>query len=343
MRNNVQMAATVEANRILATGANLGGSEAHPTAGGSRQRSPGQPPAPRRSRTPDRNGAETIGTFDQRHYEPLSVLTLYMREIGRVGLLTRQEEGELARRVQRGDAAAREQMIKANLRLVVKIARDFDHMGVPLLDLISEGNIGLMRAVERYDPDRGAKLSVYASFWIKQQIRRAIQAHSRTIRVPAYCQEKLQCINRVALRLQELLGREPTNEEIAFEADLPTAKVQQVREAAQAIVSLEEPSHTGDDRELAESVADDNAASPYEALAHAGALDQLQDLLEELTPKERAVLQARFGLAGQPERSLQEIGQEVGLTRERVRQIQNGALAKLRELIRKRESASLAA
>ena len=151
----------------------------------------------------------------------VGALRLYMREIGTLPMLTREEEASLARRVQAGDEAARDQMIQGNLRLVVKIARDYENFGLPLLDLISEGNIGLMKAVERYDPDRGAKLSVYASFWIKQSIRRAISDQSRTIRVPIHVQDKLYLINRTANRLHEILGHEPTDGEISAEVDLP--------------------------------------------------------------------------------------------------------------------------
>jgi RNA polymerase primary sigma factor len=342
MRNTFQVAAPVETNRSLIDGLDLSGSRTLPGGGSSPCRTTVGPAASDRNPRRYSENQETIGAPAVRPYESPSVLTLYMREIGRVELLTRREESELARRVQAGDAAAREQMIKANLRLVVKIARDYEHMGVPLLDLISEGNLGLIKAVERYNPDKGARLSVYASFWIKQQIRRAIQEPARTIRLPAYWQEQLQAINLVALRLQEVLGREPTDEEVALQATLPVAKVRRVRQAAQTTVSLDEPLHDGGIRELAESVADDNAASPYEVLAQSVAVDQLQHLLDALSPKERTVLRARFGLGGEEEQSLRDIGQQIGLTRERVRQIQNAALDKLRELIRERELECLA-
>jgi RNA polymerase primary sigma factor len=337
MRTNYRMVTKVEASRHLLGGVDLGPGEALPAGGSGRAQATGDPAAFQPAVCPGVEVRAAGVVAGERPYEPVSVLTLYMQEIGRVGLLTRQEEAELARRVQGGDGAAREQMIKANLRLVVKIARDFEHMGVPLLDLISEGNIGLMKAVERYDPNKGAKLSVYASFWIKQHMRRAIQEHGRTIRLPAYCQERLQAINLAALRLRELLGRDPTDEEIAFEVGLAAGKVRKAREAAQATVSLEEPLHGTDSLDLADTMADDNAVSPYETLAQSVALDQLHDLMEELSPRQKAVLRARFGLGGERERSLQEIGQEVGLTRERVRQIQNSALEKLRLLICQRE------
>jgi RNA polymerase primary sigma factor len=196
-------------------------------------------------------------------------LTLYYREIGSIPLLTREEELALAARVRAGDEAAREQMIKANLRLVVTIARGFENCGVPLLDLINEGNIGLMKAIERFEPERGAKLSVYASFWIKQRIRRAIGNQARTVRLPIHMQEKLSGLARLAFRLHDELGREPTEEEIAEESGLPVARVRRWRAALRATLSLDAPTDGDQAGPMAEIIADERARKPDEVLGHA--------------------------------------------------------------------------
>jgi RNA polymerase primary sigma factor len=274
--------------------------------------------------------------------EPFCGLTLYMREIGQVRLLSRDEEAALARRVQQGDPAAREKMIKANLRLVVKIAHDFESYGLPLLDLISEGNIGLMTAVERYNPAKGAKLSVYASFYIKQRIRRAISDQARTIRVPIYTQTKLQAINAVASRLQELLGHDPTDEEIADEAGLPVARVRRMRRAVQTPLSLDQTGHDRESQSVAETVADQSAIAPDEALASATVAELLQQSMRGLSEREKLILRCRFALDGEDEQTLDELSRQMGLTRERVRQIQNGALQKLRRQIELRDALLIA-
>src|SRR5262249_16750868 len=186
-------------------------------------------------------------TSERTEHAQAPALQLYLREIGQVKLLTPKEERALARRIKRGDAQAREHMIKANLRLVVKIARDYDGLGLPLLDLINEGNIGLMKGVERFDPTKGAKLSTYASWWIKQAIKRALANQSKTIRLPVHVVEKVAEIRRAEVRLREALDREPTDEEIAAEVDIDSRRLQQYREAAKAPVSLETPLGTDDD------------------------------------------------------------------------------------------------
>jgi RNA polymerase primary sigma factor len=264
-------------------------------------------------------------------HETVSALTLYMREIGQFKLLSREEEVALARRVRAGDEAAREEMIKSNLRLVVKIARDFDGLGLPLLDLISEGNIGLMKAVDRYEPAKGAKLSVYASYWIKQRICRALSNLARTIRVPVYAQDQLQIVQAASLRLQEQLGRDPTNDEITQEVGLPAGRVQRVREALQAPISLDEPLDDQRRESVAETVADEHATTPDEALAQATGMQRLWQFIAQLSTREQIILRARFGLEGGEESTLNDISQQLGLVRERVRQIQNTALAKLRK------------
>ena len=270
-------------------------------------------------------------------------LRLYLREIGTLPLLTREEEASLARRVQAGDEAARDQMIQGNLRLVVKIARDYENFGLPLLDLISEGNIGLMKAVERYDPDRGAKLSVYASFWIKQSIRRAISDQSRTIRVPIHVQDKLYLINRTANRLHEILGHEPTDGEISAEVDLPEQKVTRLRLAVKPTISLDQPMDGDESNCISETVADERCRRPDEDLADQTNADAVRELLGKLTPRELAILRSRFGFDGEEDETLRGIGAQLGLTRERIRQIQNKALGKLKSLLLARERSGVSA
>ena len=270
-------------------------------------------------------------------------LRLYLREIGTLPLLSREEEASLARRVQAGDEAARDQMIKGNLRLVVKIARDYENFGLPLLDLISEGNIGLMKAVERYDPDRGAKLSVYAAYWIKQSIRRAISDQSRTIRVPVHVHDKLYLINRTANRLHELLGHEPSSEEISAEVDLPASKVTRLRLAVKPMIALDQP--IGDDESncISETVADERCRRPDDELVDQTNADSVRELLGRLNPREVAILRSRFGFDGGGDETLRGIGVQFGLTRERIRQIQNQALGKLKSLLQARERSGVAA
>ena len=270
-------------------------------------------------------------------------LRLYMREIGTLPLLTREEEASLARRVQAGDEAARDQMIKGNLRLVVKIARDYENFGLPLLDLISEGNIGLMKAVERYDPDRGAKVSVYASYWIKQSIRRAISDQSRTIRVPVHVHDKLYLINRTANRLHELLGHEPTDEEISEEIDLPAKKVARLRLAVKPMIALDQPMNDDESNCISETVADERCRRPDDELVDQTNADAVRELLGKLNPREVAVLRSRFGFDGEEDETLRGIGVQFGLTRERIRQIQNKALGKLKSLLQARERSGVAA
>jgi len=272
-----------------------------------------------------------------------TIYHLYLREVGQVRLLTRAEEIALARRVQQGDEAAREQMIKANLRLVVKIAKDFEGYGLPLLDLISEGNLGLMSAVERFDPDRGAKLSSYAVFWIRQGIRRALANHSRTIRLPVHVHDKLLRIRRSALRLQEALGREPTDEELSAEAGLPAWKIRQFRAASHALVSLDAPLGDDETSTVAEIVADESTGRPGDAMDDEAALAQVDELMRGLNPREITILRRRFGLNGDGEQTLEQVSRTVGLTRERIRQIQNRALEKLREKLAAWDTMSTAA
>jgi RNA polymerase primary sigma factor len=272
-------------------------------------------------------------------YDADTAIKLYLREIGQVRLLTPQEEVELAARIKRGDRKAREQMIKANLRLVVKIARDYEGLGLPLLDLISEGNIGLMKAVERFDPAKGGKLSTYGAWWIKQSVKRALANQSKTIRLPVHLVDRISRMRRVAMKLQEELGREPTDEELAEELGMTPSRVSQLRTAAIRPASLDAPIGDDDSNNFAEVVQDENAETPYEKLEEKTVTAMLQEMVTRLDPREATILRYRFGLDGGSEKTLEEVGEKFGVTRERVRQIQNLALAKLRRMIEKLEAA----
>ncbi len=275
----------------------------------------------------------------ERHsYDGDTAIKLYLREIGQVKLLTPEEEIVLAARIKKGDKKAREQMIKANLRLVVKIARDYEGIGLPLLDLISEGNIGLMKAVERFDPAKGGKLSTYGSWWIKQSIKRALANQSKTIRLPVHLVDKISKMRRTAMRLQEELGREPTDEELGHELGITASRVSQMRMAAIRPASLDAPIGDEDSNSFAEVVEDEAADTPYKILEDQTVKDMLKDMVTTLDPREATILKARFGLDGGPERTLEEVGSKFGVTRERVRQIQNIALRKLRKMIEKLEA-----
>jgi RNA polymerase primary sigma factor len=264
-------------------------------------------------------------------------IRIYMREIGQVPLLTRKEENALAKRIKRGDAAAREHMIRANLRLVVKIARDYENYGLPLLDLISEGNIGLMKAVERFDPNKGAKLSTYAAWWIKQSVKRALADQGKTIRLPVHVVDKLFHIRKTETMLVELLGREPTDAEIADETGLKTAQVRDYRKASIAPTSLDAQLGDDDTNRFADIVADQNAVAPFQQAVEESDSEIMREVLATLSPREQTILQLRFGLTGGDEKTLEEVGQQFGVTRERIRQIQDEALRKLRKRIEKRD------
>lgn len=270
-------------------------------------------------------------------------LQLYMREVGQVDLLTIEQENELAARIKRGDAAAREHMIRANLRLVVKIAREYEGLGLPLLDMINEGNIGLMKAVERFDPAKGGKLSTYASWWIKQAIRRAIANQSKTIRLPIHAMDKLSKAQRTAMEMRDLLGREPSAEELADALGVRASRLNEIRTAALRPASLDAPLGDEDSNALAEVVRDENARTPYENLEEKTLLGMLDELVSKLNAREQNILRHRFGLDGRGEKTLEEIGEKFGLTRERIRQLQNEALGKLRRMIEDREAYAVAA
>jgi len=272
-----------------------------------------------------------------------SGIKIYLREIGQVPLLTPAEEIKLAARIKRGDKEARLHMIKANLRLVVKIAHDYANFGLPLLDLISEGNIGLMKAVERFDPEKGAKLSTYAAWWIKQSIKRALANQSKTIRLPVHLVDKIGRLRRTAMRLSETYGREPTDQELADTLGMPVAKVAQLRTVGIRPASLDAPLGDDDGGEFGDIVRDENALTPFELLRDQTMRAEVRELIKELDEREAAILTARFGLDGNKERTLEEVGKKFKVTRERVRQVQNIALRKLRRLMEKRDRASPAA
>jgi RNA polymerase primary sigma factor len=271
-------------------------------------------------------------------YDGDTAIKLYLKEIGQVKLLTPEEEIELAARIKKGDKKAREEMIKANLRLVVKIAHDYENFGLPLLDLINEGNIGLMKAVERFDPSKGGKLSTYGSWWIKQSIKRALANQSKTIRLPVHLVDKIAKMRRTAMKLQEEFGREPTDEELAEELGMSASRVAQMRTAAIRPASLDAPISDDDSDNYAEIVQDENAGTPYQTLEDKTVNEMLDKMVTTLEEREATILRYRFGLDGGPERTLEEVGEHFGVTRERVRQIQNIALTKLRRMIEKFET-----
>ncbi|MBI5768089.1 MAG: RNA polymerase sigma factor RpoD/SigA [Verrucomicrobia bacterium] len=268
-----------------------------------------------------------------------SNLQLYLQEIGKTPLLTIEEEVQLARRIRRGDKAARDHMISANLRLVVKIAMDYKDFGLPLLDLISEGNIGLIKAVERFDPRKGGKLSTYAAWWIKQSIKRALANQSKTIRLPVHLVDKIAKMRRTAMALTEQLGREPTDEELAVELQIPTSKVAHLKSVSVRPASLDAPiGEDGDSSTFGEIVGDENAVSPYEGLRDKNQTMDLHELVDSLDRREAEIIKLRFGLGGRDELTLEEVGKKFHVTRERIRQLEYLALSKMRRAMAKHES-----
>ena len=262
---------------------------------------------------------------------------IYLREIGEYPLLTIQDEIKLARRIKRGDQEARTIMVRSNLRLVVKIARDYSNYGLPLLDLISEGNIGLMKAVERFDPKKGGKLSTYAAWWIKKSIKRALANQSKTIRLPVHLVDKIAKLRRVSTQMTEELGREPTDDELAEEVGMAASKVGALKSAAIRPTSLDQPLNDEDSTALGDIIGDEEALDPYEVLRDKDLRGEVGDLLDVLDDRERKIINSRFGLDGQRTKTLEEVGVKFGVTRERIRQLQNIALHKLRKALSKKE------
>ncbi len=262
----------------------------------------------------------------------LDSLRLYLRSIGRVDLLTAEQEVELAKRIERGDMAAKQHMIEANLRLVVSIAKGYLGRGLSFLDLIQEGSLGLIRAVEKFDWRRGYKFSTYATWWIRQAVTRAIADKARTIRIPVHMVEKMNKVSQVERQLVQEHGREPTPEEIAAELGWEVADVREILRVAQAPVSLDKPVGEEEDSQLGDFVEDEDAESPFEEVSQAIRRESVWRALAALPPREREVLELRYGLRGNRSLTLEEVGRAFGVTRERIRQIENNTLRKLQQL-----------
>jgi RNA polymerase primary sigma factor len=259
-------------------------------------------------------------------------LQLFLRDIGKVRLLTAQQEVALAKRIERGDVDAKRKMVESNLRLVVSIAKNYRNQGLPFLDLIQEGTLGLVRAAEKFDYRRGFKFSTYATWWIRQAIARALADKARTIRIPVHIVERLNRIGRAERKLVTGLGREPTVEEIAEVAGVEPAEVESIKRSARAPISLEKPVGDDEQSEFGQLIADDGAESPYERAAELLTKQALQDALENLSYRERRVLELRYGIGGERPRTLDEVGRAFNVTRERIRQIENQSLKKLQRL-----------
>jgi len=268
------------------------------------------------------SGLDNIGTDDP--------VRMYLKEIGKVPLLSAEDEIDLAKRMEAGDESAKMRLSEANLRLVVSIAKRYVGRGMLFLDLIQEGNLGLIKAVEKYDHTKGFKFSTYATWWIRQAITRAIADQARTIRIPVHMVETINKLIRVSRSLLQELGKEPTPEEIAVEMDLPVEKVREIMKISQEPVSLETPIGEEEDSHLGDFIPDDDAPAPAEAAAFTLLKEQLFSVLETLTPREKKVLCLRFGLEDGRQRTLEEVGKEFNVTRERIRQIEAKALRKLR-------------
>jgi RNA polymerase primary sigma factor len=259
-------------------------------------------------------------------------LQLFLKGIGKVRLLTAQEEVDLAKRIERGSFEAKQKMVESNLRLVVSIAKHYRNQGLPFLDLIQEGTIGLVRAAEKFDHRRGFKFSTYATWWIRQAIARSLADKARTIRIPVHIVEKLNKIGRAERKLMTGLGREPTTEEIAEVTGIEPEEVESIRRSTQAPISLEKPIGDEDQSEFGQLIADDQAESPYERAVEILTNQALHEALENLSYRERRVLELRYGLGDQTPRTLGEVGRAFNVTRERIRQIEHQALNKLQTL-----------
>ena len=284
---------------------------------------PDEPPVPAAPKKPE---------IDLTVEPSLDSLRLYLRSIGRVDLLTAEEEVTLAKRIERGDMRAKQQMIEANLRLVVSIAKGYLGRGLSFLDLIQEGSLGLIRAVEKFDYRRGYKFSTYATWWIRQAVTRAIADKARTIRIPVHMVEKLNKVVHVERQLVQEFGREPSPEEIALELQWTAREVKDILRIAQLPVSLEKPIGEEEDSELGDFVEDDTAESPFETASENLRRENVRKALDALPQREREVIEMRYGLKGHQARTLEEVGRAFGVTRERIRQIENNTLKKLEGL-----------
>ena len=273
---------------------------------------------------------EALEHYDEGEAKLDDPIRLYLREIGKIPLLTPEQETELAKRMSEGDEDARRQMSEANLRLVVSIAKRYVGRGMHLLDLIQEGNLGLMKAVEKFDYTKGYKFSTYATWWIRQAITRAIADQARTIRIPVHMVETINRVLRTSHSMVQKLGREPTTEEVAQELHMDVGKVEEILKIAQEPVSLETPIGEEEDSHLGDFIQDDEASQPSEEASYTLLREQLEDVLSTLTPREEEVLRMRFGLRDGKPHTLEEVGKEFNVTRERIRQIESKALRKLR-------------
>ncbi len=273
---------------------------------------------------------QALENFDEGETRLDDPIRLYLREIGKIPLLTNEQELELAKRMSEGDEDARRQMSEANLRLVVSIAKRYVGRGMQLLDLIQEGNLGLMKAVEKFDYTKGYKFSTYATWWIRQAITRAIADQARTIRIPVHMVETINRVLRTSHSMVQKLGREPTTEEVAGELHMDVDKVEEIMKIAQEPVSLETPIGEEEDSHLGDFIQDDEASQPSEEASYTLLREQLEDVLSTLTPREEQVLRMRFGLRDGKPHTLEEVGKEFDVTRERIRQIESKALRKLR-------------
>ena len=288
--------------------------------------------ADKRSRRKPQLDLEPEGTTDG--------LQLFLKGIGKVRLLTALREVELAKRIERGSLEAKQKMVESNLRLVVSIAKHYRNQGMPFLDLIQEGTIGLVRAAEKFDYRRGFKFSTYATWWIRQAIARSLADKARTIRIPVHIVEKLNKIGRAERKLLTGLGREPTTDEVAEVTGIAPYEVESIRRSAQAPISLEKPIGDEDQSEFGQLIADDQAESPYERAAEILTNEALRDALENLSYRERRVIELRYGLGDQHPRTLDEVGRAFNVTRERIRQVESQALRKLQTLEQPRSSAT---
>jgi RNA polymerase primary sigma factor len=259
-------------------------------------------------------------------------LQLFLKDIGKVPLLTAAQEVELAKRIERGDHSAKQKMVESNLRLVVSIAKNYRNQGLPFLDLIQEGTIGLVRAAEKFDYRKGFKFSTYATWWIRQAVARALADKARTIRMPVHVVEKLNKIGRIERKLLGEMGREPTIEEIARELEIAPEEIEHIRRSAQVPISMEKPVGDEEESEFGHFLADESAPAPDEAVETTLRKETLRRVLETLSLRERRVLEMRYGLDGQHPRTLDEVGRTFNVTRERVRQIENQCLKKLQAL-----------
>ena len=291
---------------------------------------------PKSSKQKEENEIEDNGLMELSASEK-TPLRLYLNDIGKYPLLTPEEEVTLAKKIKRGDKKAKEKMIRSNLRLVVKIAQDYNHFGLPYLDLISEGNIGLIKAIERFDPSKGGKLSTYAAWWIKQSIKRALANQSKTIRLPVHLVEKVSRIKKAEDKLRELHKREPSNEEIAQAVNLPINKVAHFKSVAIRPSSLDITVGKDDSTKLGDLIGDRNASTPSDDYFNKSQIDDIHDALKEIEERESQIIIMRFGLDNQRPKTLEDVGVALGLTRERVRQLQYIALRQLREILADKE------